>query len=310
MIIPITRKRSYLGINTTHKDRLFKFIFGNPEHKEWTLSLYNALNNSHYTNPDDIILNTIEDAVYLGMKNDVSFIVLTAFVLYIWEHQSSFNPNIPIRILIYAAQLYDKYLSDNNIYRYGSKLHMLPKPKCVCFYNGLADEPEERILKLSDAFGGEEGDIEVKVRMLNINYGRNRELMEACRPLKDYAWFIDAVRGHQKAGLSLEEAVDSAVEDMPESSLLKKFLLSNKAEVKGMYLTEYNAEKERSRAIAEGWEEGRAEGRAEGIHENMTRVASDMLKRSYPLEAIMEISRLSEAAIFSLAKSLGLSVNR
>ena len=82
--------------NRLYKDRVFKFIFGNPENKEWTLSLYNAVNGSNYSNPDDIQFNTIEDAVYMSMKNDVSFIILDEMNL--WEHQSSFNPNMPMRL--------------------------------------------------------------------------------------------------------------------------------------------------------------------------------------------------------------------
>ena len=282
--------------NKKHKDRLFKFIFGNPEHKEWTLSLYNALNGSAHTNPEDIIFNTIEDAVYLGMQNDTSFILLP--VMSFWEHQSSFNPNLPVRFLIYAGGAYDGYLTDNDLYRYGKVLHRLPKPKCVCFYNGTQDQPDKQILKLSDAFenDGIEPDIEVKVLMLNINYGRNKVLMELCRPLMEYAWFIDAIRRNQRTMRNLEAAVDAALDEMPDDFLLKRFLRTHKAEVKGMYLTEYNEEKERRLE--------REEGRAE----EKERVAADMLRGNYPLSAIMDISKLAEDAIRSIAQSLGIAV--
>ena len=100
-----------MSINYHHKDRVFKFIFGNPESKQWTLSLYNAINGSNYDNPDDIQFNTIEDAVYLGMKNDASFILAILNELIIWGHQSSFNPNVPLRIFIYVAKLYEAYMS-------------------------------------------------------------------------------------------------------------------------------------------------------------------------------------------------------
>ena len=106
--------------NTQHKDRLFKFIFGNPDHKEWTLSLYNALNGSHYTDPEAIEFTTIEDALYMGMRNDASFII--EFVMNLWEHQSSFNPNLPIRLLIYAVHLYEKYIMSSDFNRFSRKL--------------------------------------------------------------------------------------------------------------------------------------------------------------------------------------------
>ncbi|MBQ9389778.1 MAG: hypothetical protein IJU07_06345 [Synergistaceae bacterium] len=105
-----------MGTNTKHKDRLFKFIFGNPEHKDWTLSLYNALNGSHYTDPEDIEFNTIEDVIYMGMKNDVSFLVMDAMTMNIWEHQSSVNPNLHVLFLLYAGQLYDKYITQKHLY--------------------------------------------------------------------------------------------------------------------------------------------------------------------------------------------------
>ncbi len=120
------------------------------------------------------------------MKNDVSFIILCAMTMGFWEHQSSFNPNLPIRLFIYAAHVCEKYVTSGKFRRFSSKLQRLPKPKCICFYNGTDDQPEERVLKLSDAYDSDDGDIEVRVRMLNINYGRNRALMEACNPIMEY----------------------------------------------------------------------------------------------------------------------------
>ena len=284
--------------NSKHKDRLFRFIFGNPEHKEWTLSLYNAINGSNYTNPEDIEFNTIDDIIYMGMKNDVSFLIM--HVMNLWEHQSSLNPNMPIRFFLHAGQLYDKYMKDNDIYRYGTVLQRLPKPKCVCFYNGTDKQPEEKILRLSEAFGADDGDIEGRVRMMNINYGHNCALMEACRVLNDYALLIDRIRANQKTGMNLEQAVDAAIDEMPDDSLLEKFLLSHRAEVKGMYLTEYDETKDRMHE--------RSEGRAEGRNEEKTRFVSEMLRKNLPLTLIEEISQLSKDVIYSIAKNIGVSV--
>ena len=217
-------------INNEHKDRVFKFIFGNPDNKAWTLNLYNAINGSNYDDPNDIQFNTIEDAVYLGMKNDVSFIILDEMNL--WEHQSSYNPNMTMRFFIYAAKLYEKYIAGSDYYQYSSRLQTAPRPKCICFYNGTDDQPEEKVLKLSEAFGSE-ADIEVCVTMLNINYGQNKELMQLCQPLNEYAWLVNKIRAYQKDLKNLEAAVDAAIADMPDDFLIKKFLLLNKAEVKG-----------------------------------------------------------------------------
>ncbi len=289
-----------VGINYHHKDRVFKFIFGNPENKQWTLSLYNAINGSNHENPDDIQFNTIEDAVYLGMKNDASFILAILNELIIWGHQSSFNPNVPLRIFIYAAKLYEAYIVEHGYQhkQYGTKLLTLPRPKCICFYNGRSDRPEREELRLSDAFGGD-GDIEVIVTMININYGKNKALMEACEPLKEYAWLVDAIRRHEKISHDIEVAVDAAIDEMPDDFLIKKFLLKNKAEVKGMFLTEYDQEK-----VVEYL---RLEGIERGIEQNQEQVATDMLKDGEPLAKIVRYSRLAEDAILQLANSLGVT---
>ena len=197
-------------VNSKYKDRLFSFIFGNVEKKDWTLSLYNAVNHSSYTNPDEITLMTMEDVLYMGMKNDLSFLITNIISMY--EQQSSYNPNMPIRKLMYAARLYDKYIHQHKLNIYGTRQIYLPVPKLVTFYNGKENR-EEEILELKNAFRTEDGkridveaDIEVRVRMININYGRNRELMEACKPLFEYAWFIDRIREYGKI-MDIEIAV-------------------------------------------------------------------------------------------------------
>ena len=276
-------------MNDKHKDRVFKYLFGNPANRDWTLALYNAVNGSSYENAEEIEYNTIEDAVYLGMRNDVSFIIVNE--LHLWEHQSTYNPNMPMRFLLYAAKLYEKYIAGSDYYPYSSVLQPAPRPKCVCFYNGAGNQPERKILRLSEAFGGE-GDIEVIVTMLNINYGKNRELMAACEPLSEYAWLVEAIRGNQRTMRNLEAAIDSAIEEMPDEFVIKRFLLQNKAEVKGMFLTEYDQEKVLSQAV----------------NEDRRRVATDMLMDNYPLAAVSKISRLSEDAIRKLAKRLGISI--
>ena len=280
-------------INSEHKDRVFKFLFGNPENKAWTLTLYNAVNGTNYTNPDDIQFNTIEDAIYLGMKNDISLIIMNEINL--WEHQSTFNPNLPMRIFLYAAKLYEKYIANSDYYPYSSTLQKIPRPKCVCFYNGTAEQPERQILKLSNSFDGE-GDIEVKVTMLNINYGKNKKLMEVCEPLNEYAWLVDAIRRHQKNLMNLESAVDAAINEMPDEFVIKKFLLSNKAEVKGMFLTEWDQEK-----VLE-------QERRDTIRNEQKRVATDMLMEKLPVQLIAKISKLSEETIQKIANNLGIAV--
>ena len=246
-------------INTDHKDRLFGFLFGNEANKEWTLSLYNAVNGTHYTDPEKIQITTIEDTIYMGMKNDLSFLLF--YVMNLYEQQSTFNPNMPVRQLMYAAKLYDKYIQINKLNLYGKKLIKLPIPKLVVFYNGK-ERREDTVLKLSDAFEvcspPIEPDIEVKARMININYGKNKKLMESCKPLAEYAWLVEEIRNNSKH-MDIETAVDQAIETMPENYLIKSILIGNKAEVKDMCITEYNE--------AETMQMFREEGREEGLEQ-------------------------------------------
>ncbi len=249
--------------NREYKDRLFKFIFGNPENRDWTLSLYNAINGSSYTDASQIRYTTIEDAVYMNMKNDVSFLVADTMSFY--EQQASFNPNMPMRFLIYAGMVYAKYISQTDSYHpYSTVQQKAPTPRCVCFYNGEAAKEDRMVLDLKDAFD-READIGVRVTMLNVNYGRNRALMDACKPLRDYAWFVGTVRQNQATLNDFDAAVDTALNEMPEGSTLKAFLTANRAEVKRMCITEYNEVKTLADEREEGRMEGRMEGRTEGV---------------------------------------------
>ena len=263
------------GINVEHKDRLFSLIFGKEKNKKWTLALYNAVNHSNHSNPDDIEINTLDDSLYMGMKNDVSFILNCTINLY--EHQSTYNPNMPVRQLIYLSQVYSKYIKKNKLYFYGSKRIMIPIPRLITFYNGTTDSEDETELFLSDLFPDcadiDNSDVSVRVHMLNINYGHNRELLGSCKPLYEYSWFVDRIRNYNKS-MSIEKAVNSAIDEMPDSYSIKEFLIENRAEVEMSILTEYDEaevmEMCKEAARKEGLEEGREEGRKEGI-EKLTR---------------------------------------
>ena len=256
--------------NPQYKDRLFNFLFGSEENKAWTLSLYNAVNGSAYTDPSVIEITTIREVMYLGMHNDVSFLIADAMTLY--EQQSTYNPNIPLRLLQYAGNLYEKFVKERKLNKYGSELLKLPVPKLVVFYNGRKDQPDEKMLYLSDSFPkGAESDIEVRVRMLNVNFGRNQELLNACKPLREYAWLVEEVRknntSHDETGMS--SAVDKAINEMPNDFVIKPFLEAHRAEVKGMLLTEYNEAEQMELFKEDGRREGLAEGQEKTLVESI-----------------------------------------
>ena len=250
------------NINQKHKDRLFSFIFGRDENKQWSLELYNAVNNTTYINPDDVQIFSLENVLYMGMKNDVALIIDD--VLSVYEQQSTFNPNMPIRELIYTSKLYSKYIKKNKLNIYSESIIHLPMPKLVVFYNGTKDK-EDTVLRLSDSFltnSSMEPDISVNVKMININYGKNAEFLSKCKIMEEYSWFIDKIRFFSDT-LDVGDAVNTTLTQMPNDFSLKQFLLIHKAEVTDMCITEYD-EAETLKAIGEEkYAEGRAEERAE-----------------------------------------------
>ena len=226
--------------NRKYKDRLFRFIF---QDKKNLLSLYNAMNGSNYTNEEQLEIFTVENVLYMNFKGDISFLV--DLCLYLFEHQSSYNPNMGVRGLIYFAQSYNKYMEKHKLNRFGSKLLSLPKPVFVVFYNGTSWQEEERTIRLSECFEMDEGEepcVEVVARMLNINYGKNKELMEHCKPLMDYAIFVKKVRNYIKEGGSLETAVNRAIDECIKEERLREFLEQHRAEVVEIMLDSYSLE--------------------------------------------------------------------
>ena len=212
-------------INREYKDTMFRLIFKN---KENLLSLYNAVNKTAHTNADDLEINTLENAIYMTYKNDISFVM--DFQLYLYEHQSTINPNMPLRNLFYVTKVLLTITSDMNLY--SSSLKKIPTPNFIVFYNGRDELPECSTQYLSSAFSvpTENPALELKVMIFNINYGNNRELMEACRQLKDYAAYVAILREHAKT-MSLNDAVELTIKECIQQDILADFLRKNRAEV-------------------------------------------------------------------------------
>ena len=251
-----------------HKDRLFKFIFGSPERKNLTLDLYNALNGTSYDDPQAIELVTIDEVLYMGMRNDVSFLVGNQLSL--WEQQSTFNANMPLRMLQYLSSLYEKEVVRQGANKYGEKVVTLPAPKLVVFYNGSDNQPDERTLQLSDAFKpGSNSDVHVRVRAVNINRGRSQALQASCKPLFEYSWLVGEVRDNRSRGMVLDKAIGAAIDAMPREYGLRGLLAAHRAEVLGMLLTEYNEAEAMELFRKEGIEKGIEIGIEEGIEEGI-----------------------------------------
>lgn len=230
------------GTNRQYKDRLFKALFGSPDRRHLTLELYNAMNGSSYTNPAEIQLTTIDDVVYMGMKNDVSF--LFDQIMNLWEQQSTPNPNMPFRFLLYYAHVMERYVNGLGP-KYGgiysSALVQLPTPRMVLFYNGPGEMPEH--LYLSNAYEDDtDPDVEVRVRVMNLNSGRS-EILEQCSSLQDYVTFVESFRRYREQNdVDDRTAVSRAITDL-RAGEVHDYLIEHKSEVIDMLLTEYDEEK-------------------------------------------------------------------
>ena len=250
-------------VNRNYKDTVFRMLF---QDRENLLSLYNAVNGTVYEDVDGLVITTLQDAVYMNYKNDVSFVF--DFTLSIYEHQSTVNQNMPLRDLIYVSKVLQGQMKDQDIY--SSRQIKLPTPKFVVFYNGTDEQPEKQTLRLSDAYEKqlEEVELELTVTVYNINYGHNQKLLEACQTLKEYAQYVAVVREYAKEK-PLSEAVESAVDSCIRQGILADFLRKNRAEAIEMSIFEYDEEKhlksEREIWLAEGIEEGTRLGIEKGI---------------------------------------------
>ena len=262
----------------------------------------------------------------MRMKNDISFIIDGRFIFI--EQQSTRCPNMPTRFFFYAASAYQGWIKDKKAVLYAEALVGLPIPKCICFYNGADEKEDQYVLRLSDAFkkgigirsesGSEEyltPDIEVRVTMININYGHNRKLLDACEPLKEYSWFCDAVRKHRETLKNLEKAIDMAFEEMPKDFVIRPFILANRAEVKQMCLTEYD-EAEGLHTIAMFHEaEGEARGEARGIKIGEARGEARGIKigeaQGVEIGSILTLAELAQKGLLAperAAETAGLTV--
>ena len=258
--------RTKPAVIRNYRDTLFRMLFRD---KKRLLSLFNAVNGTHYDDPEELVITTLEGALYLGMKNDISCMIDMMMQLY--EHQSTVNPNMPLRNLFYVSDLLQKYIYEEGLDIYSRKQIKIPTLKFVVFYNGEEEQPERKEIRLSNAFAAENGEknLELVVLLLNINKGKNEELKETCQTLQKYTEFTERVRIHRKE-MSLEDAIRTTIDECIWDGILKEFLLKNKAEVYHMCLYEFDVELHERVLREEEREEGRLEGRTEGKREERT----------------------------------------
>lgn len=250
-----------LPVNRIYKDRLYKMIFND---KSELLKLYNAINGTHYDDPAMLTITTLDNAIYMTMENDLSFIIDMRLALH--EQQSTVNPNLPLRFLMYITDIYSAYTKDMNIY--GSKKVQIPLPSFVIFYNGVKSQPDRTEFLLSELFHPttDQPALELKAVMLNINKGHNQELMNACHTLRDYSEYVARIRTYS-AEMPLTDAVEKAITECIHENILRDFLLKNRAEAKAMSIYEYDEEKTLRMFREEGYEDGERNGKIQATIE-------------------------------------------
>lgn len=232
-------------VNRNYKDTVFRMLF---REKENLLSLYNALNG-------------------------ISFVFDSELMLY--EHQSTVNPNMPLRDLIYVTKVWQGKIREQNLY--GVTRVRISAPRFVIFYNGTTLQPEQQILRLSESYEKEQEqpELELTVTIYNINPGCNQALMNSCQLLKEYAQYVEQVRINAQK-MSFPEAVETAVDDCIRNGILSSFLSKHRAEAIEMCIFEFDEEKflksEREYSFREGHAAGEKIGREKGRHEGEARL--------------------------------------
>jgi hypothetical protein len=285
-----------MGANRQYKASVFSFLFSDPD----TLrELYGALEG--ITLPPDVpvAINTLEGVLFADRANDISCDIGGKLVVLI-EHQSTLNPNMPLRLLLYIARIYEKTIAGKKIY--STERIAIPLPEFFILYNGAGPCPDRQTVKLSDAFispaslgigGAEAPKLELVAQVINISHGRNEAIARRCRTLNEYSAFIAQARGFEKQLGNRTEAMKQAVRYCRGHGILKEFLEEHASEVINMLLTEWNWDD----ALAVRFEEGENKGRKERDKE----VAKNALKEGASMEFVQRITGLSIEDIERLA---------
>jgi hypothetical protein len=256
--------------NRKFKDSVFTLLFSE---KNNLLELYNAIGNTNYGSDTDIRITTLDDALFMEQINDISFVIEGKLVVLI-EHQSTINPNMPMRMLLYIARTYEKIVDKNGLY--STKMLSIPKPEFIVLYNGAEECPDKQVMKLSDMFVEplDEGlaSLELEVNVYNINKGRNEALARRSEKLKGYEFFVSLVREHLKS-MGRDLAIKRAVSECIKGDVLKDFFSEHGSEVENMLLSEWNLDD----ALAVAREEAKEEDRREIL---------DLIRKGYSLADI------------------------
>ena len=293
--------------NRHYKDSVFVDLFSSDRTaKDNFLALYNALYNTNYQSTDILKNMRLKQTMYMSFANDVSYLVDNKIIV-LAEHQSTVNPNMPLRCLEYVTRLYEHIQNPRD--RYSRTLKKIPVPAFYVFYNGRETIPAQKILRLSDSFirQPETPTLELVVKLININYDKDSQILKSCEPLGQYSRFVEAVRRH--IAVDKEHGFENAIKECIKNDILREYLQRKSREVVNMLIAEYDYDtdiavqrEEASRiAFAEGREQGITQGISQGSRQKSLEIAKTMLTMHYPFEDICKISGLSPEEVRSIS---------
>ena len=292
--------------NRKYKDSVFVDLFSEDEKaKENFLSLYNALHGTNLSMSCPIENIRLDQVLYMSFYNDVSYLVNNKIIV-LAEHQSTINPNMPLRCLEYVSRLYETLFESKE--KYSRKLLNIPTPEFYVFYNGEESYPSDKTLKLSEAFieRGTETNLELTVKVININRQNRHPVLENCKTMHEYSIFVETVRKWKE--IDSQNGFEKAVEECIENNILREYLKRKTKEVVNMLLAEYDYEtdiavqraEEREIAFAEGIEQGIEQGFSEGSYQTKLETAKLMRMHNYPIAEICTMTGLTQEEVESV----------
>ena len=298
------KKRNYRNNgNREYKSDVISMMLQIPE---YALDVYNAMNDSAYTDPDMIQIMRLENGISLSVRNDASFFISNYLNLY--EHQSTYSPNAPLRFLIYLTSLLKKTIGKRDLY--SRKRVQIATPHFAVFYNGTEKRPEKEVLKLSDAFINQTDtpEMELTVTVYNINPHNNTQLLAKSKVLSGYMIFVNRVRENlekQKTFVQnetehddteymedLETAINEAIDYCIENHIMENFFKENRNEVTKSMVLDYTWERREELIRAEEYEDGRRDGYVEG--EERGRAEGEKVMQKKLLQNLMETQKITE----------------
>ena len=245
--ISMAEKKDKVAVK--YKDNVFCMLYRD---KNNLLELYNALNDSNYTNVDDLEVTTLKDGSYMKYKNDASFVLNMS--LYMFEQQSSKNENMPLRFMHYLSDVYREMFGNELLHR--RTMMKIPVPYFVTFYNGKEKWDRDK-LTLAEMFEKhvDNPQIDLQVKVIDIN--GDAEILNKCKSLRDYMAFVEKVRKNTDVKkMNVREAVIQAIDECIEENILVDFFKEHREEIVEVSIYDYEEEKVRKTLADEAREEG------------------------------------------------------